>query len=63
MFLAKECVETAVSDFKMVTELPQSNRKLLTRASNGSGVDVGVSKRSSSGAVMRKKSMCLGLEG
>lgn len=42
---------------------PQSNRKLLTRASNGRGVDAGVSKRSSSGAVMRQKSMCWGLEG
>lgn len=43
------------------TWLPSSPS--LTRDSNGRGVVVGVSVMSSSGAVMRKKSMCFGLEG
>ncbi len=37
--------------------------KVLTRNSGGRGVGVGVSVMSSSGAVMRRKSMCFGLEG
>ena len=43
--------------------LSSTSKKPLTLSSGGRGVAVGVSVMSSSGAVMRRKSMSLGLEG